>query len=256
MQIYACVKHVPDTAANITVTADAAFDESLKFVVNPYDEYGVEEAIQTVNQTGEGEVIIVTVGKAAAENTMRSALAIGAHRGILVKTEAQFLDSTLTALALKAAIEQDGMPDLIFMGKQSVDSEGMQTPYRLARTFGMPVATDVVNFELQDGGAVVEREIGDGSREIIRMSLPCVIGAGKGLNEPRYPKLPDILKARKKPIVQVSINDLGLDLPTGKTELLKLNPVPEREPAKMFTGTGREMAEQLVQALIEKEQVL
>ncbi len=132
MQIYVCVKHVPDTAANIKITGDAEFDESVKFVVNPYDEYGVEEAIRIVKKNG-GEVVVVTVGKEAAVNTMRSALAMGAARGILVKTEKQFLDSSLTSLALHRAIIEDGVPDLIFTGKQSVDSEGSQTHYRLAQ---------------------------------------------------------------------------------------------------------------------------
>ena len=132
MKVFVCVKHVPDTAANIKVVDDNGFDESVKFVMNPYDEYALEEAVRTVQQNG-GEVVAVSVGKQNAVNTVRSALAVGADRGILVKTDAQFLDSTTTALALKAVIEQDGMPDLIFTGKQSVDSEGMQTQYRLQR---------------------------------------------------------------------------------------------------------------------------
>ena len=112
MQIYVCVKHVPDTAASIKVVEPAAFDESVKFVVNPYDEYGLEEALRIVSKTG-GEVVIVTVGKASAVNTTRTALAVGASRGILVKTDAQFLDAGLTARALQKAIQQDGAPDLV-----------------------------------------------------------------------------------------------------------------------------------------------
>lgn len=108
MQIYVCVKHVPDTAAKITVVGGTGFAETCKFIVNPYDEYGIEEAVQQVKQGGSGEVVIVTVGKESALVTMRAALAQGADRGILVKTDSHFLDSSLTSRALQKAIEQDG----------------------------------------------------------------------------------------------------------------------------------------------------
>jgi len=251
VQIYVCVNHVPDTAANIKLTGEAQFDESVKFVVNPYDEYGVEQAIQIVKDNG-GEVVIVTVGKESAVNTMRSALAIGATRGILVKTESQFLDSALTSLALQKAINEDGTPDLIFTGKQSVDSEGSQTHYRLAQAFDVPVATEVVALELKDGRAVVEREIGGGVKEVIEIQTPCVIGATKGLNEPRYPKLPDILKAKKKEVKLIDIADLGIDLTAGKTEIQELEPVPERSEAKMLDGNPDEIASQLVTIIKEE----
>ncbi|MGD9288422.1 MAG: electron transfer flavoprotein subunit beta/FixA family protein [Desulfobacterales bacterium] len=251
MQIYVCVKHVPDTAANIKITGEAQFDESVKFVVNPYDEYGIEQAIQLVKDNG-GEVIVVTVGKESAVNTMRSALAMGATRGILVKTETQFLDSTLTSLALQKAIDEDGKPDLIFTGKQSVDSEGSQTHYRLAQAFDMPVVTEVVALALQEGRAVVEREIGGGVKEVIEIQTPCVIGATKGLNEPRYPKLPDILKAKKKEVKLIDIADLGIDSAAGKAHIQELEPVPERGQAKMIDGNPGEIAAQIVDIIKEE----
>jgi electron transfer flavoprotein beta subunit len=161
MQIYVCIKNVPDTAANIKVTGPAEFNESIKFVVNPYDKYGVKEAVQIAEQTG-GEVVIVTVGKETAVTAIRSALAMGAARGILVRTDEQFRDSAITSQALKRSIEADGSPDLIFTGKQSVDSEGMQTQYRLARAFNMPVVTEVVSLEIANSKAIVDREVGGG----------------------------------------------------------------------------------------------
>ncbi|MCP4693105.1 MAG: electron transfer flavoprotein subunit beta/FixA family protein, partial [Desulfobacterales bacterium] len=252
MRIYVCVKHVPDTAANIRITGANAFDESVKFVVNPYDEYGIEEAIRIAGETG-GEVIIVTVGKAAAMTSVRSALAMGATRGILVETQDQFMDSAATALALKKAIEDDGQPDLIFCGKQSVDSEGCQTPYRLARVFQMPVVNDVVKLTLNNGRAMVEREIGGGVKEVVDVGAPCVLGATKGLNEPRYPKMPDILKAKRKKIKQIDIAALGVNAPAGKTEILELTPVPERSEAKMLGGGPGEAAGRLVDILKEEK---
>jgi len=256
MKIYVCVKHVPDTAAKITVVGGTGFAETCKFIVNPYDEYGVEEAVQQVKQAGSGEVVIVTVGKESALVTMRAALALGADRGILVKTDNQFLDSALTSRALYKAIEQDGSPDLIFCGKQSIDSEGMQTPFRLAKIFDMPVVTEVVDLSIHDGVATVEREIGGGSREVVDMPLPGVIGATRGLNEPRYPKLPDILKAKKKEVQLIDIVDLGLDLTAPQTEIVNLVAMPERGQARMMEGSTRQMVEQLVKILKEEEKVL
>lgn len=255
MQIYVCVKHVPDTAAKITVVNGSGFAETCKFIVNPYDEYAVEEAVQLRDQTGTGEVVVVTVGKEAAVNTMRSALAIGADRGILVKTDSQFVDSRLTAGAIKAAIAQDTAPDLILCGKQSIDSEGMQTPFRLAQAMGLAVATDVVDLTLGDGKATAEREIGGGSREVVEMALPCVVGATRGLNEPRYPKLPDIMKAKKKKIKQIHLSDLELEAGSAQTEILSLEAVPERGDARILEGRPREAVEELVRILKEEEKV-
>ena len=256
MKIYVCVKHVPDTAAKITVVGGTGFAETCKFIINPYDEYGVEEAVQQVKQAGSGEVIVVTVGKESALVTVRAALALGPDRGIFVKTKAQFLDSALTSLALHKAIEQDGSPDLVFCGKQSIDSEGMQTPFRLAKAFDLPIATDVVALDINEGKATVEREIGGGSREVVEMALPCVIGATRGLNEPHYPKLPDILKAKKKEVKHVDIAELGLDLTVPQTEIINLEAVPERGQARMMEGSTREMVQELVRILKEEDKVI
>ena len=256
MRIYVCVKHVPDTAAKITVVGKTGFAETCKFIVNPYDEYSLEEAVQINQREGRGEVIVVTVGKESAVTTMRSALALGADRGILVNTDTQFLDNALTSRALSKAIEQDGTPDLIFCGKQSIDSEGMQTLFRLARAFDMPAVTDVVDLSLNNGVARVEREIGGGSREVLEMPLPCAIGATRGLNEPHYPKLPDIMKAKKKEIKQIDIAQLGLDLTAPQTEIVHLEAVAERGQARMMEGSTREMVQELVRILKEDEKVI
>jgi len=255
MKIYVCVKHVPDTAANIKVVGKAGFDDSVKFVVNPYDEYALEEAVKTAQQTG-GEVVVVTVGKESALNSIRSALAVGADRGILVKTTQQYLDSATTSQALKKAIEQDGQPALIFTGKQSVDGEGMQTHYRLAAAFDMPMANDVVSFSIDNGKVTVECEADGGAREVVEMPIPCVIGANKGLNEPRYPKLPDILKAKKKEVKQIDIDDLQVILSDSASELVALEPVPERGQARMLQGSTREKVTELVQRLKDEDKVL
>ena len=256
MQIYVCVKHVPDTAANIKIVGENGFDDAgCKFIANPYDEYAVEQAVQLVEKNG-GEVIVVTVGKAAAAATIRAAMAMGAHRGILVTVESQFLDSRTTAQALKAAIEQDGKPDIIFTGKGAVDSEGFQTLYRLAAAMGLPVVNEINKMELGDGKATVGHEIGGGAREVLEVSLPCVLGTTKGLNEPRYPKFPDIMKAKKKEIKTVAIADLGVSVDGAMSELVKLEKVPERTGAKMLDGDVRQAVEALVKILREEEKVI
>ena len=256
MKIYVCVKHVPDTAAKITVVDGSGFAETCKFIVNPYDEYAVEEAVQLTKQAGAGEVVIVTLGKESATTTMRAALALGGDRGILIKTDSQFVDSALTARALQKAMEQDGPADLIICGRQSIDSEGMQTPYRLARAFDMPVVSDVIALSVAEGKAVAEREIGGGSREVLELGMPCVIAATRGLNEPRYPKLPDIMKAKKKEIKQIDMADLGLDLTSPLTQIVNLEAVPERGAARMMEGSTREMVAELVRILKEEDKVL
>jgi len=256
MQIYVCVKHVPDTAANIKVVGENGFDDGgCKFIANPYDEYAVEQAVQLVEKNG-GEVVIVTVGKAAAAGSIRAAMAMGAHRGILVTVDSQFMDSRITAQALKAAIEQDGQADLIFTGKGAVDTEGFQTPYRLAAAMNLPVVNEINKMELSDGKATVSREIGGGAREVLDVSLPCVLGATKGLNEPRYPKFPDIMKAKKKPVQEIALADLGLSADGAQSELVRLEKVPERTGARMMEGDVRQAVEALVTILKEEEKVI
>ncbi len=257
MNIYVCVKHVPDTAVNIKVAGENDFEsKGCRFVVNPYDEYAIEEAITIVKNAGQGEVIIVTIGAGGAIASVRSALAMGAHRGILVKNDNYFLDSATIALALKKAIENDGPADLIFMGKASVDSEGLQTQYRLASAFNIPVANEVNAMTLGNGKVVVEREIEGGNRQVIEMKTPCVIGTTRGLNEPRYPKLPDILKAKKKEVKEMDISELGISVEGPVAELVKLENVKERTAAKIIDGDVQDAVRNLVRILKEEEKVI
>jgi electron transfer flavoprotein beta subunit len=255
MRIYVCVKHVPDTAANIKITNDTGYDSQVKYVPNPYDEYGVEEAISLVEKQGEGEVIAVCVGNKTAVNSLRSVMAMGVHRSILVKTDDQFVGPGLTAQALARVIEQEGPADLIFTGKQSVDSEGMQTPYHLGASLGLPVVTGIVSLSFDDAKAVVQREIDGGAKETLSVKTPCVLGATKGLNEPRFPKLPAILKAKRKEIKEIDLATLGV---TGDEtyEIKHLEPVLERSNAKILEGSTQKIVESLVKILREEEKVI
>lgn len=256
MKVCVCVKHVPDTAATIKVQGDTGYEDSgIKFVANPYDEFGIEEAVKLIEDKG-GEVVVVTLGKKEAIATLRGALAMGADRGIHVKTEDQFLDSASTAKALRAAIEQDGVPDVIFTGKGTVDSEGFQTQYRLAKGLGLPVVSEVTSLDFSGDKVVAELEVGGGEKQVVEFAMPCVIGATKGLNEPRYPKLPHIMKAKKKEVKEVTLDDLGVDATSGKIILEKLELVPERSGAKILEGSVEEQVSELVKILREDERVI
>lgn len=256
MQFYVCVKHVPDTAATIKLVGQSEFNATTcKFIANPYDEYAVEAAVRLVEKEGAGEVVVVTVGPEAAVATIRSVMAMGAHRSILVKHDGQFLDSITTALALKAAILADGQPDLILGGKTAVDTEGGQTLYRLAAEMTYPVVNEVVKLDISGDRVVVEKEVGGGTRQVIEMGLPAVIGATKGLNEPRYPKFPDIMKAKKKEIKTIELADLDLKAASQASALVSLEAVPERSAAKILAGSLSDQVDELVEILKNQEKV-
>ena len=255
MQIYVCVKHVPDSGALIELDGDTSFVEgNVKFIPSPFDEYGIEEAL-TLNKEHGGEVIIVCAGNSGATSSIRAALAMGATRAIHVVTEGQFTNSTTVAKALAQAITQDGTPDVIFTGKQSIDSEGSQFPYRLANELSLPVVNDVTGLSLSDNAASITREIGGGVRQLINTTLPCVIGATRGLNEPRYPKLPDIMKAKKKPIQEIPLASLSVS-ETPSAVLTHLEMIPERSGAKMLDGDISAQIAELLRTLREDERVL
>jgi electron transfer flavoprotein beta subunit len=249
MQIYVCIKHVPDTAANIRPLGATEFDESVKFIMNPYDEYALEQALKIREKEGSAEVIAVTVGKEAAASTLRTALAMGADRAILIKTETYFTDAMETARLLHGAISQDGSPEMILTGRQSIDTEGMQIPYRLGVFFDMPVAVNVVAFSMAEGLVTVEREIEGDVREVIEMTMPCIVGATKGLNRPRCATLPDMMKAKKKEIRVISRADIGTAPELPALELLGLEAVPDRGRGRILEGSPDEMAQELLRNL-------
>jgi len=255
LNIYVCVKHVPDSAATITVEGANAINEKITFLVNPYDEHALTEAAR-IKAAGSGvEIIAVCLGKAAAENTLRSAMAMGADRSILVATDRQH-DSIVTARALAAAIQADGEPWLIFTGKESIDSEGMQTQFRLAANLGLPVATNVVNVATDAEEIRVACERDPGTVDVIRMTPPCVIGAGKGLNTPKYPTFPDIVKSRKKVIRIIPLADLAIGPPAASMAIATLSPAVDRRTPKMLTGSAADIAAKIVDILKNEAKVI
>lgn len=255
MKIYVCVKHVPDTAAAIRIKNGGGIDEDIAFIMNPYDENAVEEAVRLKKQTADAEVVAVTLGKASAEATLRAAMAMGADRGILVKSTAS-LDSLSTAGALCSAIKKDGAPDLVFTGRESIDSEGFQTMFHLGACLGCPAVSNAVSFELVGTSVKVTCEMEGGDREHLQMELPCVVGAGKDLNRPGYPKLPDILQARKKPLTIVEQSELETKAPTSRVEMIGIEPMQEERQPQAIAGTTDEIADAVVEILRQEAKVL
>jgi len=255
MKIYVCVKHVPDSAATITVKGETEIEEGITFLMNPYDEHAVTEARRLKKIFPESEIIVVCFSKPEAEGTLRSALAMGADRGILV-TSGHRHDPIMTAIVLKKAISQDGQPDLILTGRESIDSEGMQTMFRLAHSFNLPVATNVVQIETRSNDVLVSCEKEAGAREMLKLGMPCVLAAGKGLNNPRYPTFPDIVKARKKEIKIIDFEKLDIPKPESRVELVCLEPALEKRTPKEITGTTTSVAEQIVSILKDEARVI
>ena len=255
LNIYVCVKHVPDTAATIRIGTDGHIDENITFIMNPYDENAVEEAVRLKNHIVDAEVIAVTLGNETAEATLRSAMAMGADRAILV-TSPRSLDSLSTARALCAAIQKNGSPTIVFTGKESIDKEGFQTMFHLAACLGVSVVSNAVQFSMIDSTVRVTCEMEAGNLERIEMETPCVIGAGKNLNKPSYPKLPDILKARKKPLTEIDLSDLGIAMPASHIEMITIEPIKEERQPKTIDGTTDDIADAIVHVLREKAKVL
>jgi electron transfer flavoprotein beta subunit len=222
MKIVACVSHVPDTATRIKIgsngkTIDPA---GVTYIINPYDEYAVEEALKTKEKTGNGEVVVLTLGSDISKETIRKALAMGADSGILLKDDNQ-RDSIGIAKALAEEIKAQGA-QLVFMGKQSVDYDNSIVGQLTAELLDYNCVAVCVKLDIDGDKIIAEREI-EGGREIVETTLPAVITCQKGLNEPRYASLKGIMAAKKKTIEEKSPSAysptsevIGMHLPAGK----------------------------------------
>jgi electron transfer flavoprotein beta subunit len=181
---------------------------------------------------------------------------MGAQNAVHVETDAPFMDHKTTAAALAGAIKQDADYGIIFMGKQAIDDDAYLTHIYLAEYLGVPMATNVIAFSHEDGKAVVEREIDEGAREKIEMAVPCVIGATKGLNSPRYASLMGIMKAKKIPIKKLSLEDTGVTDTTVKIKREKLFAPPEKPAGRVIEGEPEDAVKELVKVLKEEAKVL
>ena len=250
MKIAVCIKRVPDSETRVKIASNGkSLDEAgVKFVLNPYDEFAVEEALQRKEKAGTGEVAVFCLGPAAAQETIRTALAMGADRGVLLQTDAVPPDGFVTAQALAAELKL-GSWDLILFGKMAIDDYNQQVGPMVAELLGLPCVTTVAHLEMDGAKGVAEREI-EGGIEVVEFPLPAVLTADKGLNEPRYPALKGIMAAKKKPL-EVKPVQLG----AGGIDVVALTPPPERKEGKIV-GEGPGAVPELVRLLREEAKVL
>lgn len=248
MKILATVKRVTDPDMKVKIKDDqtGVITEGVEYKMNSFDEYGVEEAIALKEKNG-GEVVVVSVGSSAATKELRTAMAMGADRAILVETD-EDLDSDAVARVLAEVVGREE-PDVIMMGKQSVDSDRNQTGQLLAAYLGWPQATFAYKVDVADGWATVVREV-DGGTSTKRIQLPAIITADLRLNEPRYASLPGIMKAKRKPLETLTPDDLGVDI-APKVKVLKYEAPEEREAGEIL-----ESVDELIGRLQNEAKVL
>ncbi len=249
MNIAVCIKQVPDTETRPRIADDGVNiqTEGIKWIVNPYDEFAIEEALQLTEKNG-GEVTIITVGSEETEKTIREALAMGAQKAIRIDAQQHSTDPLVIAKALAKALE-DKKFDLILFGKQAIDDDMAQVPQMVAEALSIPCATVVVKLELEGEKAIVEREV-EGGKEQLSFQLPAVISTQKGMNEPRYRALKGIMKAKKIPI---DVTEVELASPGLKIE--SLNYPPQKQPGKIV-GKGADAVPELVRLLKEEAKII
>ncbi len=249
MKILVPVKRVPDYETKIKINGEGTgvVTDGIKWIVNPFDEIAVEEAIKIRDAGTATEVVVVGIGPDDVAAQLRYAMAMGADRGIHVKTD-EPVDSDGASRVIEAIYKKDEY-GLVLMGKQAIDSDANQTGQLLAARLGVPQGCFVSKVEFADEKVTVTREV-DGGLETIRLPLPCVLTTDLRLNEPRYASLPGIMQAKKKPMDEMSVADLGVDL-TPKVRVLKMSPPPERQ-----AGRKVESVEELVTALKDEAKVL
>ena len=249
MKVLVPVKRVVDYNVKIRVKADGSGVETsnVKFSMNPFDEIAVEEAVRLKEAGSAGEVVVVSIGPAACQETLRTALAMGADRAVLVQTDAE-VQPLGVAKALKALVEKEG-PALVVLGKQAIDGDCNQTGQMLAALLGWPQGTFASKVVPGEGSLTVTREI-DGGLETVELKLPAVVTADLRLNEPRYASLPNIMKAKKKPQETVTPDSLGVDLAP------RLKTLKVAEPAKRKAGIKVADVAALVNALKNDARVI
>ncbi len=248
MKIAVCVSHVPDTAAKINVGADEkSIDKNgVSFIINPYDEYAVEEALKT-KEALSGEVVVISLGGDEVKETIRKALAMGADSGVHLKNDGYF-DSYATAKALAEELKNQNA-ELVFFGKQSIDFDSGVVGQMVAEMLGYNSVSVVVDLKIEGNNIRAEREI-EGGKEIVETSLPAVITAQKGLNEPRYASLKGIMQAKRK-----TIEEKEAHTGESRVELLKMRKPAPKAPGKIL-GSDAAAVPELVRLLKEEAKVI
>jgi len=248
IKIAVCISHVPDTASKINIGNDGkSIDQAgLTYIINPYDEFAVEEALKTKEKFG-GEVIAISLGTDSSKESLRKALAMGVDSAVLLKTD-KILDSISVAKAITEAIKEIN-PELVFMGKQSVDYDNSITGQLVSEILGYNSVSVVVGLSIDGNKITAEREI-EGGKEIIETQIPCVITAQKGLNEPRYASLKGIMSAKKKVIEEKILAESVL-----YSEIIRMRK-PSIKQGGRIIGTDSSAVPELVRLLHEEAKVI
>ena len=249
MKILVPIKRVVDYKVKVRPKADESDVDlnNVKMAINPFCEIAVEEAVRLKESGSAEEIIAVTVGASNAQEQLRTALALGADKAILIETDLEAQPLAI-AKALKSIVEKES-PDLVIMGKQAIDGDNNQTGQMLAALLGYPQATFASELKISDGKAEVTREV-DGGLQTISINLPAIVTSDLRLNEPRYASLPNIMKAKQKPLESLSAEELGIDL-NPRISTVKVSPPPERE-----AGIIVESIDELVDKLKNEAKVI
>ncbi|MBG9445774.1 MAG: electron transfer flavoprotein subunit beta/FixA family protein [Bacillota bacterium] len=257
MNIYVLMKRTFDTEEKITISGGKINEDGAEFIINPYDEYAIEEAIQVRDANG-GEVTVVSVGTEEAEKQLRTALAMGADKAVLINTEddVENGDQFTTAKILSEFLK-DKEADLIIAGNVAIDGGSGQVGPRVAEILGISYVTTITKLDINGSSATVVRDV-EGDSEVIETSLPLLVTAQQGLNEPRYPSLPGIMKAKKKPLDELELDDLDLDEDDveAKTKTIEIYMPPKKEAGKVLEGELEDQVKELVKLLHTEAKVV
>lgn len=257
MKIFVCIKQVPDTETKIKISADQTNIDTagIKWVMNPYDEYAVEEANKLRDANPGSQVWVLSVGpKARVVESLRTALAMGADEAIVINGEN--LDNYSTAKALASVIKSEGDAKVIFTGKLAIDDNSSSVSQMVAEFLSVPHATVVSKFTYGGENVTVERDIEGGAKEVIQLMAPAVVAANKGLNMPRYASLPGIMKAKKKVIKEVEFASLNIPATDIKVKYTGFALPPEKPAVKILSGDSSAQASELVKLLRDEAKVL
>ncbi|WP_146812479.1 electron transfer flavoprotein subunit beta/FixA family protein, partial [Aneurinibacillus danicus] len=247
-------KQTFDTEEKIVLENGKISEDGVEFIINPYDEYAVEEAIKLRDEHG-GEVTVITVGPERAESALRTALAMGADKAVIVDSEDIEADEYSVAKIL-AAVIKDREYDIILGGNMAVDNGSGQVGPRLAEELNIAQVTTITKLDVDGGKATIERDV-EGDVEVIEVSLPVLVTAQQGLNEPRYPSLPGIMKAKKKPMERLTIDDLNIDGDiAAKTTVVETFLPPKKEAGRILSGDIQDQVKELVQLLRNEAKVI
>lgn len=258
MKIFVCIKQVPDTETKVKFNADSTGLDGagIKWVMNPYDEFAVEEAIRIREKNAGSQIFAISVGpKARVVESLRTALAMGVDEAIVINgTDNQ--DAFSTAKALSQAIAAEGGAQLILLGKLAIDQNQSSVGPMLAEFLNLPHVSVVSKIEGIPGALTAERDVDGGAKEIFEVKGPAIITANKGLNMPRYASLPGIMKAKKKVIKEIEMATLGITDADTKVKYKNYSLPPEKPAVKLISGDSATQAAQLVQLLRDEAKVL